>query len=255
MIPVLAVTFIILILLVGGNRTAKSIVTLCGNALVLTATIVALYIKLPPLLVTAVACVLITMITLFFQNDINVKTVAAFWAVMIVVGLLMGGIYFISVGGSLQGFPVGQYHIRESNGYGSDIGIKMATVQVSVVLITLMGAVVDTAIAVTSALYEVHRHNPEFQGVRLMASGMSIGKDILSSTVNTLFFIFAGEYLVLFIYLFQIFSFEEMINSKEFAQQVVTISMSAAGCVLIIPTATAMAIILMKRSPEEKEVS
>lgn len=230
--------FIAAALAIGGERTAKSLITLGQNAILLLLTIYLIYLGLNPLIVTVAACIIISLITLFYQNEVNAKTKTAFLSVMIVILLVFGLIVYLTVKGNLQGFPLGQYFIREGNGFKANININMTLVQISVVLMTLIGAVVDTALAITSALFEVHTNNKHLNSTELFSSGISIGKDILSSTINTLFFIFVGEYFVLFINFSKFFTFSRLINSKDFTSEVITIAISAIGCILIIPLAS-----------------
>jgi len=236
MILILLIIFILLAVFTGGDRTAKSIVTLAINALILFVSIGVMYLKVNPMLVATIACILVTLTTIFFQNEYNQKSKAAFISALIVIAIMLTLILFFVDKGHIQGMPVvGQNHIRESNGYEKAIGINMVLVEVAVILMTLVGAVIDMAIAVTSGIYEVVSLNPHLNRKELFGSGMKIGRDILSSTVNTLFFIFVGEYLLMFIVFMVYYSFTSMINSKEFVQGTITILISAAGCVLTIP--------------------
>ncbi|MEG0291523.1 MAG: YibE/F family protein [Anaerovoracaceae bacterium] len=233
----LLLVFIFLTLLIGGDKAAKALITLGQNAVVLAFTIVAIDFGVHPILATTVSCVLISLITLFYQNEVNQKTIAAFISVIFVIGLMSFSIYLLTFRGNLQGFPTGQYSISKSNGYMDNIGINMAYLQISVILMLLIGAALDTALAVTSALFEVHTHSSKLTLSELFYSGINIGKDILSSTINTLFFIFIGEYLTMFLQFMNYYSFGHMINSKEFAQEVISIALGGIGCVIIIPVA------------------
>lgn len=237
MLLILAVSFILLVLLIGGDRTAKALVTLAGNAVLLAATVLAIYKGATPLLCTLFSCICVTLLTLFYQNEINQKTKTAFWAVLAVIVVLMAFLWYLGTVPSIQGFPVGQYEIRESNGYAPDIHINMCLLQIAALLTVLMGAIIDTALAVTSALYEVHANNPRLNRSELFFSGISVGRDILGSTINTLFFIFMAEYVTLFLQFMEYYSFSQMVNSKEFAQEVISIAVCGIGCVLIIPIA------------------
>ncbi|MEG0919117.1 MAG: YibE/F family protein [Anaerovoracaceae bacterium] len=235
MTVVFLLIFLFLTLLIGRDRTAKSLITLGFNAVILGFTITAINFGANPLVVTAIACTVIATVTLFYQNEINIKTTTAFGCVFAIVLLSGFGIYAITVLGNLQGFPTGQYSISANNGYLAEIGVNMAFLQISVILLMVVGAIIDTSLAVSSALYEVKRNNPDLGSLGLFKSGINIGRDILSSTINTLLFIFLGEYLAMFIQLMDIYSFSEIINSKEFAEEVISIGITGIGCVAIIP--------------------
>lgn len=237
MLLILAILLVLAVLFIGGDRTAKSLVTLAGNAAILAACLFAVYRGASPLIAAVVSCFFITLLTLFYQNEVNPKTLAAFFSVAAVIVLLIGLLWYLGSFSAIQGFPVGQYEIRESNGYAPEVGINMRLLQIATLLITLIGAVVDTALAVASALYEVRLNNPRLSRRELFFSGMAVGKDILGSTINTLFFIFMAEYFTLFLQFMEYSTFEQMINSKEFAQQVISIAVCGSGCVLILPIA------------------
>lgn len=253
MLLIFAILFILLVLFIGGDRSAKALVTLAGNAILLTAALVLIYLGVNPFICASIACILITLLTLFYQNEINDKTKAAFWSVLLIIGLLIPFLWFLGTQTNTQGFPVGQYEIRPSNGYNGAIGINMILLQISALLMVLIGAVVDTALAVTSALYEVHLNNPRLSRKELFISGISVGRDILGSTINTLFFIFIAEYFTLFLQFMEYYSFAQMVNSKEFVQEIISIVVSGTGCVLIIPAAAALGAGFFGRKPGAKD--
>ena len=239
---VLLTLFVILTITVGGDRTAKTSLTTAINGFILVLSVFAIYWGAPIMLVTLVASFLVVCCTVFFQNERNRKTEAAFLSILVVVAMTLVFIFIFVYKGNLGGFPVlGEHAIRLSNGYEADINMNMSMLQVAVVLIALTGAIIDTAVAITSGVYEVKRNNPHLDSHQLFKSGMRIGREIISSTVNTLFFIFAGEYLVMFVNFSMFYSFGTLINSKEFAQGVTTILISAIGCILIIPIASYLA--------------
>ncbi len=242
LILVLFVIFMVLAMVIGGDRTAKTIVTLLLNGLVMALSLGAMYMGVPPLAVSIVAMVLVSLITLFFQNEVNQKTAVSFVAVLVVNAAIILLIFFVVYQGHLQGMSnIGQQYIRESNGFSGKIGLDMYMIQVAVILATLVGAVIDAAISVVSGIYQVAAHRPDAGSGELFLSGIRISKSILSSTVNTLFFIFAGEYLLVFVDFMTYYSFTDLINSKEFAQGSVGILISALGSILVMPIASFLA--------------
>ncbi|MBK5253581.1 MAG: YibE/F family protein [Peptostreptococcaceae bacterium] len=235
MILILSLVFILLIFLFGSNKTAQSIVTTLINFGVFFSILFAIYFGMNSILATIIGCVIISLITLFYQNEINIKTTSAFYSVLVVLVISMSFTFFICYYSNIQGFPIGQYEIRVSNGYSDEIEVNMMFLQIAVILIVLIGSAIDTSLSVSSALYEVKEHNPNLTKIEVFNSGISIGKGIIGSTINTLFFIFIAEYLSLFLYLVKYYDFVRIINSKEFTQEVITISIAGIASVLIIP--------------------
>ena len=74
MIAILAIILFVLMLVVGGERGATSIMALAGNIIVLAFTIILLASGYSPFLILFLATVAISCISLFGQNGKNVKT-------------------------------------------------------------------------------------------------------------------------------------------------------------------------------------
>ena len=101
----------------------------------------------------------------------------------------------------------------------------------------------------TSAVYEVHENNPSLLPSQLFGSGLKIGREILATTMNTLFFACVGESLLLFnIICYWGYSFGYILNSKALFQVLLYTGIAAIGCIAAIPLAAiAMAMTLKRR--------
>ena len=70
------------------------------------------------------------------------------------------------------------------------------------ILVGSLGAVMDIAITITSSLYELYEKNKQISLKNLKESGMEIGKDIMGSMRNVLFFAYvSGSIPMLLLYL------------------------------------------------------
>ena len=78
MLITLGLILLILIMVVGGDRGVVSLIALCGNLLILSLAIWLMASGVPVLLVTVCVGVVISCITLFYQNGSNRKTWSAF---------------------------------------------------------------------------------------------------------------------------------------------------------------------------------
>ena len=108
----------------------------------------------------------------------------------------------------------------------------------AMVIVGIVGAVIDVAIAVSSAVYEVKCKNPELTERELLASGFRMGGNILGTTVNTLLFAGLGESLLMYLEMKELhYTFGQLLNSKAFFQMLFPVMMSAIGCVCIVPVA------------------
>ena len=217
MIIALAVILIILLYVIGGDRGILTFISLCFNIVVLSISITLMSWGWDPVIVTFISSLIICYITLFYQNGENSKTIASFWAVMIVLLILFAVTYNVGYESHLRGINEVMRREDEIVGLTPDININMAKIAVSMVITGLIGAAMDASIAVSSAIYEVFKSNRYSSLMELFKSGIHIGSDILGATVNTLYFACLGESLTLFI-LFKDYKYSilEVINSKAF---------------------------------------
>ena len=253
MLIALTVILIVLILLVCGDRGAKSIITTALHGCLLLAAVYLIYRGLPPVLVTAAACLLISAVTCFYQNDGDIKSRLAFLSVAAVILILTPFVYYIAEGAALGGFNSEQYEITDTNGYTRNIAMDMLALQISVMLIALIGTVVDIAIAITSSIYEIHQAGGAGDFGRLAASGFIASRAILNTSIHTIFYIYIAEYLTLMIQYVDEYSLVRLVNSKSFCQEFLSISISGLGCCLIVPAATLLsAAVFVDKKPRKR---
>jgi len=238
MLIVLAVILFLLIMIFCGDQGAKAVISLVIDAFFILAAVFLIYKGLPPAAVTAAACLLITLITLFYLGDVNVKTKSAFVSVAIVVLVLIPLIWFFASGAHIGGFNSEQYEIKDTEGYTRNIAVDMISLQISVMFIALIGTVADTAVAITSSIYEIRQNNQTLPFGQLLKSAFNVSKAVLNTSIHTIFYIYIAEYMTLMMQYINDFTFSQLINSKSFCQEFLTVSMSGIGCCLIVPVAT-----------------
>lgn len=235
MITILILILLLLIVLIGGDRGVVSLITIIGNLFLFFLIIWAMAAGFNPYLVTILGGILINCLTLTYQNGKNIKTYSAFLSVTVVMTLLLAIVFLFSSRLHLEGLNEIELKGELSIFYSFIVHVDMHKVSICLILIGLLGAVMDTAVSISSGLYEIACAKARTQE-ELFHSGMCIGKDILSTTVNTLFFAYIGEALMLLIYLREYhYSILDILNSKAFLQDFSCISFSVIGCLLIIP--------------------
>lgn len=234
---VLAVILLGLMVWIGGRKGARSFISLFLNFGIIFMTI--FFMMDPsanPIIITLIACTVISCVNLFYVNEVNDKTKTAFLASMITIALLLFLITILTEKAMIQGF--GEEETEELGMFSLYIGIDFVKITASVIIMSTIGAITDVAISITSPMREILLHNPLIRRKELFTSGMRIGKDILGSNTNTLFFAFIGGYMGLLIWFKDLnYSFGEMINSKAFSAEIVIILCAGIGIALIIPIA------------------
>ena len=236
MITFLAFVLFFLMLAIGGDRGAGSVMALAGNIVILFS-IVLMSAGVPALLLILVTGAGVCYNSLFYQNGNNYKTRAAFFTVLFVMLFLFIPIYMIT-------WKAGSYGLNELQAredevmyyYNTDIGINMFYVAVFVNIFSTLGAVIDTALSVSSAVYEVWTHKNDLTVKELTSSGYQVGKEIIGTTVNTLLFAYLGGSILLFSYVqAQQYTLEIILNSRFLFQDVAIMLSGAIACLITVP--------------------
>ncbi|MBQ7161014.1 MAG: YibE/F family protein [Clostridia bacterium] len=242
---VLAVILAALLIAVCGKRGAKTIATLTVNLLIFFGMAAAILNGMNSILAALIACLLICVTSLFFNCGVNAKSISCFASVFCVVVLLGAVISVFGRGARIEGFSFQK--LSQIAGYSWIIDVDMGDLTVAVILVGLIGAVVDTSIAVASAQFEVAYNNPDIGFAELYRSGIKVGRDVLGTTCNTLYFAYLGGYMALIIwFILYKFSLGTVINSAAFVETVIRSMTSAFGCVLIMPVTSLFTAALLK---------
>ncbi|QOR67838.1 YibE/F family protein [Cytobacillus suaedae] len=249
----LAAILFILMTLIGGRKGVRSFLAIFFNFGVL---IVIIFIMNDPdvnlMILTLVACTIISCINLFYINGFNSKTKTAFISTIITTAILLFFIVIITEKAMIQGF--GEEEIVELSMFSLYIGIDFVKIASSVIIMSTIGAITDTAIAISSPMREIHFHHPSISRKDLFVSGLSIGRDILGTSTNTLFFAFFGGYLGLLIW-FKILSYSlgEIVNSKIFSAEMITILCAGIAVTMVIPITSWISAYFFVKEKKQKE--
>lgn len=251
MIVVLTVILFALMMAIGGLRGLNSFVSLMINFMILTVIVTLVAKGMNPIFVTVLGCIIITIATLGLNVGFKLKSLASLVAVILVLGTI--GVYsgILVSWATIGGFAIQEYTAVVM--FNHNINISMGDVAVAVILFKLVGAITDTSVAISSFVSESHRLNPDQSDSHLFHSAMNVGRDILGTTTNTLYFAFLGSFMTLFIWFsLEGYDFEMMVNSKVLTRELIRIISSALGCVLIIPITAMISTSLMKNPRFQK---
>ena len=243
----------LLMTIIGGRKGVRSFFALFFNFAVIIITVILLCSpEINPVIVTLFACVVISCINLFYINGVNSKTKTAFLSTIICIVLLLLFIIFVTNKSMIQGF--GEEEIGELGAFSLLVEVDFVKIAVSVIIMSTIGAITDTAIAVSSPMREIHYHHPDISRKELFLSGLSIARDILGTSANTLFFAFFGGYLALLIWFKDLsYSVGDIVNSKIFSAEIITILCAGIGVTLVIPITTWITAYFIVRNKETKE--
>ncbi|MBQ8120767.1 MAG: YibE/F family protein [Ruminococcus sp.] len=248
---VLAVILFLLMLYIDKKRGLKLFLSLGLNFAILLVIFYLVALGLNAVVCSLIGCFAVSCVMLFIVNGESIKTVSSIKAiaiVLLVLSVLISSMAYIS---RIAGFGYESY--EEINMFSYDVSIDFTDIAISMILISLIGATVDSSIAISSALFEVYENNKGLSRKELFISGMNIGKDILCTTTNTLMFAFLGDFMTLLIWFYKCdYTFLQAVNAKTFAAEIIRILFSATGCIIVIPVTAYITAGALKKAENKK---
>ncbi|BAK98726.1 hypothetical protein OBV_15280 [Oscillibacter valericigenes Sjm18-20] len=251
MILTLSAILFVLIAIIGREKGVKTFCSAYANFFMIIFSAILIMMGVNPIAVGLIFSVLFSIITLFWVDGCNHKTVASFFSVLIVLILTGLFIWWIGMKSNISGFPA-EYseEIAEADITSSNVQINFFDVFVTVILMGLIGSITDAALDAATTVNEIYQNNKNMPVRELIISGLNVGGDILGTMVNTLFFAFWGTFMGYFIW-HQGESMMKVLNGKAFAFEYIRIAFSGLGCILVIPISCITTSILLKKFPPQ----
>lgn len=247
--------FILLMMLVGGKQGANAVLALAGSLLLIVRfTVPAIYRGGSPIAVGAITVFAATAVTLLLLHGATVRALLA--AGVTLAGEGTACILFAASSALLH---VGGFQTDQAEGLlvvAQNTGLHLKTLLFAATMIASLGAVMDVAVSLLSALWELKQQGTQ-DGGQLFRSGMNIGKDMIGTMSNTLIFAFAGNALATMLSLTAYgVQASQLLNSNYIALEIAQGLCGTGGVILTVPIASAAAAALFPRlkAPDRKPV-
>ncbi|WP_286182830.1 YibE/F family protein [Bacillus sp. ISL-55] len=186
--------FVLVLLIVGRKQGLLSIVSLVINALLLSCAL-DVYLNNANwslLLISSIAAVLFTVISLLLVNGFNEKTYAAIIATLLGTFASLFIVWVVLWGTSEKGLRYEELQF---------ITRPYQVVFLAGLFLGSLGAIMDVAITMSSSMFHMFEKNNNIPVKALIKSGMEIGKDIMGTMTNILFFVYvSGSIPILILY-------------------------------------------------------
>jgi len=239
----LLVVFVIAVLLLGRWRGLGAVAGLSASLVVLIVFMLpSLLDGNSPIVVAIVGSVTIAYIAIFLAHGLNVASAVALLSTFLsltLTGIL--GWLFVELA-KFTGYS------DESSYYLDVLGLDIDArgVILAGIVIGSLGVLDDVTVTQVSAVWQLRRTNPDGAWTDIYRPAMAIGRDHVSSTVNTLFLAYAGASLPLLLLFTQARQSTGAIVGKEVvAVEVVRSLVGSIGLVASVPISTALAAIVV----------
>ena len=243
-----AALLIAAIVCIGGGKGLKSLLGLLYSMFIIIEFLLpAVFSGWSPIWTSILTAILSTAVTLLLLNGQSQKTAAAILSTTagVFCSLLLFGLMsaLIHIDGFSSSDAEGLTLINEAT------GLQIHDVLFAGVLIASLGAIMDVAMSIVSALYEVYTHNPALSAKELFHSGIEIGKDMIGTMTNTLILAFTGSaFVTLLVFLSYPVQFNQLINSNYLSIEIAQGICGTFGIVLTIPAASGIMALLLTRN-------
>ena len=188
---VVVAIFLLLMLLVGGEKGFYATLALAFSLVfLLKITVPVIYSGGSPILAGLAMVLVSTAVTVFLIYGLSPRGVLGIGVVLAGEFVACGLFLLFSLLLHLSGFKSGD--AENLLVAAQNTGLNISTVLFAATMIASLGAVMDVAVSLLSALWEVRLADPDITGRGLWRAGLRMGRDMIGTMSNTLIFAFAG---------------------------------------------------------------
>jgi len=246
------IIFVFMVLLLGRKKGVGSLLGLFFSILVLSFFIVPQIAKgKDPIIVTIIGSVLILCVSLYLAHGLNKRTHLSLLSTVITLGIsiIMAQIFVHMA--SLFGLGSEEAFFLQAGQYGD---INLQGLLLAGIIIGTLGVLDDITTAQTSVVGELKLANPNLSKLELNKRALVVGKEHISSLVNTLVLAYAGASLPLFL----LFSaspnvpFWYSFNSQYISEEIVRTLIGSLSLILAVPISTYIAAHFLSKEDVKK---
>lgn len=244
--------FLLLICIIGGKNGVKSVIGLVFTFVAIFMIYIPLiYRGFSPFWAAVIITIITTIVTMYLISGIAVKTLCAILGT--VIGVLLAGLSAWLFGrvADIDGYNVS--NIETLAYVGQITNIQIGGLLFSGILIASLGAVMDVAMSVSSAISEIHDKAPQLGCLELFKSGMNVGRDMMGTMSNTLILAFVGsavsELVINYAYNLPL---RQIINSYNIGIEIMQGVSGSIGVILTVPAVAVVTAWMLTRGAHAK---
>lgn len=233
---------------IGGHRGLRSLLGMAFTiACIALVFIPLLYRGCSPILAAALVAAAVISVSLFLLAGFSAKSMAAIAGS--IAGLAIAALLALAFESLIQ---VSGYTTAEADSLlaiAGRSGMKAGELLFAAFLVSTLGAEMDIAISVASAVCEVRSGNPSLGPGELFRAGMNVGRDMMGTMANTLILAFVGTSLNSMILIYSLErSANQILNSNAIAIEIGQSLCAGLAVFLTVPAVAVLAALLCSRT-------
>ena len=246
-IYIFALIYLLVLCLIGGKQGIKGCLGLVFTFFcVIFVYLPLVYLKYSPFWTAVFVCFITTLVTMYLIGGPTRKTCAATLGTL--VGVILAGVsaWCFSKASGISGYNVSD--IETLMTLWNTNRIQVGGLLFSGLLISCLGAVMDVAMSISSAIDEIYRQNLSLSRKELFKAGLRVGRDMMGTDSNTLILAFSGSSVstLLLEYSYNL-PYQQIINSNNIGIAIMQGLAGSFGIVLSVPFTVLICTILFHK--------
>lgn len=235
--------FSLLLILIGRKKGIRSIISIIATVgLIFFLTVPAVLHGISPILSAIITGILSTIITIYLVGGFNSKSTSAIVGTsisLVFAGILsICAIHFANLTGFAGEENMFLYSARPDLNFTGLLSASM--------IIASLGALMDTAVSISSTINEIHETDNNLTTAQLFKSGMNVGKDIIGTMSNTLILVYLGSSLSL-VLLSSNIDLYKFFNLNQVATEILSALIGSIAILACVPITAIISAILIKK--------
>ena len=249
-IYIFALLYLLALCIIGGKQGIKGCLGLVFTFFcVIFVYLPLVYLRVSPFWAAVFICFLTTLVTMYLIGGPTKKTCAATLGTL--AGVVLAGLsaWCFSKASGISGYNVSD--IETLMTLWNTNRIQVGGLLFSGLLISCLGATMDVAMSISSAIDEIYKQNSSLSRKELFKAGMRVGRDMMGTDSNTLILAFAGSSVstLLLDYAYDL-PYQQIINSNNIGIAIMQGLAGSFGIVLSVPlTVLICAVLFHKHEP------
>ncbi len=240
-LTIMIVAFIILIYIVGSYKGLLSIVSVILNIIIFYIGLFLYFKGVNLLFLTVIEMIIFGILSLILASGVNKKTLSAITSVIISTIIMLILLLIVVKTTNYKGINFNEL---------SFLTVPLEDIIIPELLIGSVGAIMDVAITISSSIAELIEKDKRISVKKLNKSAKEIGKDIMSTMSNVLFFTYLCAGLPIFVLALRNgFSMYNYISTN-FTLELSRFLIGSIGIIMTIPISAFVSIRMMKRGAE-----
>lgn len=253
-IYIFALLYLLALCVIGGKQGIKGCLGLIFTFFcVIFVYLPLVYLRFSPFWAAVFICFLTTLVTMYLIGGPTKKTCAATLGTL--AGVVLAGLsaWCFSKASGISGYNVSD--IETLMTLWNTNRIQVGGLLFSGLLISCLGAVMDVAMSISSAIDEIYKQNTSLTRKELFKAGMRVGRDMMGTDSNTLILAFAGSSVstLLLDYAYDL-PYQQIINSNNIGITIMQGLAGSFGIVLSVPLTVLICTVLFHKNEAVSQV-